>query len=148
MAAYATTAEVQEEFKAIDFTSSTTAVTTTEIDRFLLEAQAEIHTYLATRYTIPITGTEALVVMRTISIWLVKSRIVMIMRQKQVDVKGDQDVGPVSLRKQAIDWLKMLASGKMVLSDAPVIATNHGGMDSYLAGKDFCYDFDRDKRQW
>ena len=145
--AYCVNLEVQSEFKSLDFTASTTAVTTTEIDRFIGEADAEINTYVGTRYTTPITGTEALKVMKMCSVWLVKSRVVNILKQKSVDPKADQDVGP-SDRSRALDLLKKIAAGTVVLSDASPISSNNGGMDSYLAGREFKHDFCRDTKQW
>jgi len=71
--AYTTVAKVQSMFRAIEFAAATgseqteTAVTTEDVDEFILEADAEIDSKLVKFYTVPITGTEALKIVGQIS---------------------------------------------------------------------------------
>jgi hypothetical protein len=71
---YADLSHIQSEFKDVTFDADS-AVTDTEIARFLEEADAEIDMNLCGMYETPITGTTALVIVRMIEIWLVKDRV-------------------------------------------------------------------------
>ena len=51
--AYSTNAQVASEFKSITFSSST-SVTDTEVDRFIVEADEEINYKIGRVYVVPI----------------------------------------------------------------------------------------------
>lgn len=144
--AYCTDDEVSSEFKDIVF-SATSPVTDTEVTEFVSQASAEIDSIISNRYTTPVTGTESLKVLKQICIWLVKARIVGVLRIKNVSDKSDQDVGSLNYRKEALDRLKNIAIGKEILTDAPRSNTT-GGLTSYLKDLDVTYDFQVGVDQW
>jgi hypothetical protein len=142
---YATADQITGEFADVTF-STTTKVTTTDITRFLAEADAEINTRLSSRYAVPITGTEALVLMGMIETWLVKHRVANIMAVKIPVTKAAQG-GETDLRQQALDMLQAMVEGKMSLSDAP-LASSSAGVKSYAADNDLEHTFQRGENQW
>lgn len=144
--AYSTFTEVSSEFKSIVF-SATSPITDTDVTRFITEADAEIDSILGTRFVTPVTGANALILLRWCSISLVKARLIEILRVKNADDKGDQDVGSLSLRKQVLERLYRLAKGTDTLGDAPLISSS-GGLDSFLRSEDVAYTFDVNKQQW
>lgn len=143
---YATTDQVQSEFKDVDFADADAAITTTEVDRFLEEADAEIDINLSAVYQTPITGTQALVVVRMIAIWLTKSRVAEILRVKTGRPESDQD-GEGGTAERARTMLRDLATGKLQLTDA-VSSTSGGGVRSYTAENSIENVFDTTKQQW
>jgi phage gp36-like protein len=142
---YAESSHITAEFADVTFSAST-KVSTDDITRFLAEADAEINTRLCNRYAVPITGTESLVLMRMIEIWLVKHRIMGILKVKTPIAKADQG-GETDLRTQAIEMLKQLSDGELLLSDAPR-ATSEEGVKSYSADEEVDHVFQRGEDQW
>lgn len=65
---YATFQDIQSEFKNLDFTKANQAVTLSEVNKFLQEADAVINSYLGTRYTVPISGTAPVAQSNTLQI--------------------------------------------------------------------------------
>ena len=73
--AYCTEAQVEGEFKSVDFGAST-AVTSDDITRFIEEADAFIDGKIGVRYVVPITGSISLLIIRTIAISLIAAVLV------------------------------------------------------------------------
>lgn len=149
--AYAVVADVQAEFKDIDF-SSTTSVKDTEVTQFLAEAAAEIDSIIGVRYVVPVVSdAAALLNLKTISIWLVKDRLKDILHIKQLDDRLDQDVAPpTSLRQNALAWLNRIAKG-IAYFNAPLVevaGTTGGAMDSYNKDLTVERSFEKDRDDW
>lgn len=144
--AYATVTQVASEFKGITFSAST-AVTDTEVSSFIEQADAMINGYVSARYDTPVSGSASLAILQMICIWLVKSRILSILSVKTPQDKTKQDPDGPSLFKQAIDMLKDIRSGKLVLPDA-TLSGLEGGMTSFLMNEDIDYDFKVDQDTW
>jgi phage gp36-like protein len=145
---YAASADVVGEFKDLTVASSGTAISTDDMTRFLAEADAEINSRLSVKYTTPITGTESLLLMRQIAVWLVKDRIERITEVKTgrpVDAQKGQT--PTSLRSQALELLKSICEGKIKLTDATLASTGDG-VGSYSSENGTEHIFDRDTQQW
>jgi phage gp36-like protein len=141
---YATQSHIEAEFKDVTF-STTTAVTPTDITRFLEEADAEIDSKLSLKYATPITGTNALIIVRLIEIWLVKSRVSEILRVKTGRPESDQEGGDPGER--ARQWLTDLVSEKMRLTDG-TRASSYDGVRSYALENSLEHVFDKDIDQW
>ena len=121
--AYCTTDHVQEEFKDQTFTTST-KVTLADVTRFILESDALINSKLGLKYQTPITGTNALILMRMISVWLTKSRILDIFAVKTGRTETDQDGGTETAAK-ANKLLQDIVDGAVALSDATLLSSDY-----------------------
>jgi hypothetical protein len=142
--AYSDLAQVQAEFKDITFDVNT-PVTPAEVDRFLEEASAYINSRLGLLYQTPVLGTQAAIVLRTIETYLVKSRILSIMKVKAgIGVAEQESDDPGS---QGLRMLDEIISGKLTLTDAQIL-TGAAGVRSYSYENDIPHVFDVTKTQW
>lgn len=144
--AYCTNSDVSSEFKDITF-SGTTVITNTEVDGFIAQADAFIDSYLSTKYEVPITGSISLLVLKTISITLVKARLLSIMSVKTPQDKTKQDPDGPTLRDFAMKMLKDIKSGIIPLVDAIAVSTDDG-LSSFLMNETVSYDFETEKDSW
>jgi phage gp36-like protein len=144
--AYATEAEIESEFKNLTIDTGT-AITTATVATYLAQADAEINSRLGVKYETPITGTESLVLIKMIEIWLVKDRVQKAMKVKTGIEKSSQDLGDADYRKQALDLLADLASGKVALSDA-TLKDSSGGVKSYASSNSVENIFKVGVTQW
>ena len=113
--------------------------------------EAEIDAKLSVRYTTPITGTEAVKLVKKISIDFVAYRVAKILNLKRdipvPDSRVVQELNYSGAYKKSLILLDKLASGKIPLPDAtlnspgPVVA-------SYNADNDITPIFERDTKQW
>ncbi len=145
--AYSTFAQVSSEFKSITF-SATTEVTSTEITRFIEEADAEIDSFVGRKYVVPITQSESLKIMRMLSIWLVADRVREIMQMKDVGIeKLKQGVRAPNSAKRARDMLDKIVDGEIKLSDAS-LSTTHDGVQSFAVEESLEHTFKKGVDQW
>lgn len=146
--AYSTTADVQAEFKSVTFGAGTTP-TSTQVDGFISEADAEINARVGLKYTTPVTGAESLKILKTISVGLVAGRIQRILETKQATPElANQDTQVKDLAKEARSKLKEIVAGTLPLPDATLVSTDGDGVKSsnYSAGVE--HKFERDTDQW
>jgi phage gp36-like protein len=143
--AYATQAQVLAEFKDLTVGAST-PISTSDIAAFIADADAEINSRLSVKYTTPITGSESLIMMKMISVWLIKHRINEILAVKTGTSQTSQE-GSKSYRQMAMDLLNDLASGKAKLTDA-TLATSADGVKSYTYTNSIEHVFDLEIDQW
>ena len=120
---YATQAEMTERFGAVELAQLTdctngTVIDTTVLGRALTDADAEIDSYLATRYSLPLASTP--VVLTRLASDVARYRLF-------------DDAAPTQVRQRyedAISLLKRLASGDVQLAGsaplAPATGTGHG----------------------
>jgi phage gp36-like protein len=145
--AYCTQGHIESEFKDITF-GAATPITDSDVARFIAEADAEIEGVLSQKYVVPVTGTTALIILRQISIMLVKARIQEILQVKtgQSDSEQEATTNPA---KKARDTLDLIQKGKMGLVDA-TIATTGDGVRSYTSENSTTFEptFKRDQEQW
>lgn len=142
--AYAVTSDVASEFKNVEFTAQT-PVTATEVTAFITQADGEINGYVGKVYTIPITGTESLAVMKMISVWLVAHRVSQILQVKTVT--EETETGAKSLREQALELLDKIVKREFVLTDAPLLSST-GGFKSYASDNSLDYSFHKNRDEW
>lgn len=146
--AYCTVTDVASEFKSITF-SSTTPVTDTEVTNFIAMDEAVINGRLGLKYTVPITGTSSLLIMKKISLLLVVGKVKNLMAVKSGEAKADQGGPGDPYIKQAMDMLDMIVNEDIILKDA-VAAAVLGAAKSYLSngGGDYTPKFDVETTQW
>ena len=142
--AYSTNADVQSEFKNLTYTSN--GITSAEVDEFISQEDAYIDGMVGGKYATPITGSESLKIIKTISIYLVANRVKTILAVKTGISKTEQD-SVSSLASIAKEKLKMIREGTLILSDA-TLARASDGVDSFAVSDDIKHVFDRDKDQW
>ena len=124
MANYTTVSKVQAEFKSVTF-ATTTVPTLANVGDYLSDADAEIDCTLSVKYQTPITGTQALILIAMIEVWLVKDRILNVIKVKTGKNSEDQD-GATNYRDKAMKVLNSLAAGTMKLTDATLVNSNDG----------------------
>lgn len=144
--AYCTYTEVSSEFKDITFSAST-AVTDTEVSDFIDQSSSLIEGIIASKYQVPVVGNMSLLVLKMICIWIVKARILSILSVKTPQDKTKQDPDGPTLLQQAMDMLKAIKKGDLVLTDATAASTNDG-MGSFLMNEDITYDFQVGESNW
>lgn len=148
---YATVSDITSEFRELTVTT-TSPITTAEVERFLLEADALIDTKLSNRYTVPIvSGSVSLVLLRKIEIDIVAYRIASILNLKKEVPLPDktilQDLNYTASYKVSMKLLDDLFSGKILLPDA-TIKTDSSGFADYNYANDIGPIFERDTKQW
>ena len=120
--AYCEVTDVQSEFKDITFGTST-KVTSTEVTAWIAQADAKINSYLGAKYEVPITGTEALLVVKNICVELVANRARRVLQVKTGQAETEQDTRGIRTDTQIINELKEIAKGNIPLSDATLNAS-------------------------
>lgn len=143
--AYCTNAQVALEFKGMTFSAST-AVLDTTVDAFIAEADAEINSILSQKYVTPITGAEALLVCRSISIGIVAARIkeILAVKSGKTDVDTETRAGDSATRARAL--LSKIMKGDMNLTDATLIAGST--VSSYNYSNEEEHTFRKGENQW
>lgn len=146
MASYATNAHVASEFKDITF-SGTTKVTSTEVDDFIDQAEAEINARVGKKYEVPLTNASDILIARQIVVWMVSDRVRKIIQVK--DIGGEelkQGVRPPGGRKEAMALLKEIVSGEMEL--ASDLKSSHNGVKSFSVDIEDPNTFERYVDEW
>jgi len=122
--AYCSASNVTNEFKSITFDSNT-PVTSSDIAEFIAQIDAYIDGKLYFRYTTPITGANSLLILKSISTYLVASRVSKILELKTGETDKNQLVIDKN-KKDATNMLKEIFDGSLVLSDATLRSANCG----------------------
>lgn len=116
MTDYCTVDDVKAKFKNLP-TSSTTEITTADIEDFITVHSAYIDGALAGVYVTPVTGTEALKILKQICTLYVAAEVDEINRRGSAE--KDQDLSmPRDYRARADRMLNDIKQGSLVLSDA------------------------------
>jgi phage gp36-like protein len=145
--AYCTYDNIQSEFKDVTFSTTTTAVTQTEVTAFISEVEAEIDGRIGVRYTTPIIGTSSLLIMRMVSIFLTCSRISKILEIKTGEADKDQP-RRVEEAKAAYKIIDDIIAGKLILTDAVLRSSSNGGVRSYNYSNNIEQSIDVTIDQW
>lgn len=143
--AYSTNADVASLFKGLTFSSDTNP-TDTEVDSFITEADQLIDAKVGTRYSTPVTGTNSLIVLKTISKYLVAADVQQILKVKSGGEKANQE-SHRDFRKVAMGLLKDIQEGCLLLSDATARSTGQG-VKSFNVDCDIQHTFKRNTDQW
>lgn len=146
---YCTVADVEVDFKGVDFTASS-LITTATVTQFIVEADALINSYTGARWTVPITAdASSLALMSLFSRTLVAARVRGILSNKQAtNADANQNVREDALTVGSV--MKALADirdGKMQLSGASLLLAN-AGFKSYNQSQGIQPRFKKDTKQW
>ena len=141
--AYCTEAQIEGEFKDIDF-DSTSKVSSDDITRFIAETDALIDSKVGLRYVVPITGATSLLLMRMICIFIIKERVNSIIEVKASEPGKNQETEKVNA---GMKMLEDIVEGKMLLSDSTLIAS-HDGVKGYTYSNDVETVFDVETEMW
>ena len=145
--AYATPSQVQDEFKSVDFTASGVAITTAKVTEWISQAEAYINAKISGRYTVPVTATDAVPLLRMISISIVKCRIEKILSVKAPIDPNKQATDVPDCYKRWDDMLDKIAKGSLPLPGADASSAG-GGWDSELVDQDIETEFDVTEDNW
>lgn len=129
--AYCTEADVLREFKSLVI-SSDTSIKTADVAAWIAEADAEIDARVGLIYATPVTGTNSLLVVRSMSVGLVAGKIREVLRVKSGLKQTEQDNSTDSA-KVARTKLDKIVKREMKLSDASLV-DNDQGLQSYNSG--------------
>lgn len=145
--AYTTLAAVQDEFKSLVFSASSTP-TTTQVTEFIVQEEATLDARISKRYTVPVTaGTGALSIMKRLATLLVKARILDRNEVKTGNQDTDQGAPGDRLRKQVDDMLGGILDGSVNFAGA-TLAEVGGGVVDYNSRNDVTPTFERNTTQW
>lgn len=147
--AYSTLAEIQSEFKNTTF-SSTTNVTDSDVNSFILQADALINSYVSKRYQLPIdTGSEGFQFLKMLSCGIVAERVRAILEVKQATNKdGNQNPRRPLDMKNIMDMLKDIASGKAPLVGCDLVGSSGTGLYSENDANMVEPEFKKGSTQW
>lgn len=112
--AYCDTQDVKAYYLGKDFKFED-YITHSEVETFISQEAAYIDAVIAVKYTLPITHSSDLMLLKMINEKLVVGTIDEIFREKEKGQAGEFD-RPRNPRKEAKEWLKMISEGTMVLS--------------------------------
>lgn len=148
--AYAVFGDIESEFKNLSLATGH-ALVAVEITEFISQEEAVINAMISNRYETPITGTQALKMMKSISIAYVAYRVAKILNLKK-DVPIPKGFVPQQLNEgsafvKARKQLEAIQSGKIVLNDA-VARSAEQGVKSYNSENSISSIWKRDTRQW
>lgn len=148
--AYAVFGDIESEFKNTTFDADS-ALTDTEVTAFIEQEEAVINAVISNRYEIPITGTEAVQVMKSISIAYVAYRVAKILNlKKDLPIPKEmisQTLNEGSVFFKAKKQLEAIQSGKIVLNDAVALSAGQG-VKSYNSENSIGSLWKRDTKQW
>jgi phage gp36-like protein len=146
---YATVADIESEFKSIDFTTG--ALVTSEVTEFLNQTDALIDAYLNQRYVLPITDADSLLILKKIEIDFVAYRVAKILNLKKEiplpDKSVIQDLNNAASFKQSKELLEKIFDGEVILPGATPKASS-GGFSDYNSANSIEPIFERDTKQW
>lgn len=143
--AYSTNSDVRLEFKAMTLNSSTSSILDTTVDGFIAQADALINSKIGLKYVVPVTGAESLKILKTISIYLVADRMAKILQVKTIT--EENQTAEKSLRDIAMEMIKDIIDGILLLSDATLKSSGHG-FNSFAVDNDLDYTFKKATDQW
>ena len=144
--AYTSATAVQSEFKSITFSTST-AVTTADVTEFIAQEEAALDVEAGTVYTTPITGTNALAVMKLMATLMVKARVLDILPVKVGSDGAEQDSGSKALRDRVSAMIERIKSKSILLADATLLQSS-GGVRSYANDNALTQVFKRETQSW
>lgn len=145
--AYCTSDQLAAQFKGGEAFTTSTEPTLAAVQAWIEEADAKINSALAGRYVVPITGTEALLVVRSISLDMVRARVQDFLEVKTGQDNTSQGKGPAGPAETAAKLLKSISEGKMELRDATKADENDGIRSSVLSDETEPY-FTIDEKMW
>lgn len=148
---YCTKDEVKAELKALTTTSTTPIVSDANLDAWISQSDAEIDSRLATKFVVPITGTESLKIVKTISTYIVAERAARkleLMASPPIQTEGKTiiTIGK-GTAKDGRKMIEDIMEGKMVLSDA-TLKSSSMGIRSHNVSCEQEHKYKRNRDQW
>lgn len=148
---YCTYSDVAKEFKSITFSSST-AVTDSQVTAFIAQADAVINAKIGLKYAMPITDTDALTILKMISVGMVADRVRDIVKTQSGDAQTSQQARPRGgATTPASPWamLDSIVKGDMLLGSAALASSADGVKSGMTDGSSSAeLIFDVDETQW
>lgn len=146
---YSVYGDVAAEFKSMTF-SSTSAVTDTQVTEFIAQADAIIDGRIGLKYTLPVTDTAGLKILKAISIAIVSDRVRDIMKVMTGQAETSQQARPrggSTVPAGPYQMLKDIIEGNLKLGNQ-ALASTVDGISSGTIVDDVCPVFDADLVQW
>lgn len=146
--AYSTSSDIQSDFKNITF-STTTLVTSDDVEQFIDEADALIDSYLGMRFQVPVEDDDsALNLLKMFSRTLVADRIKKILEVKQTtNQSANQDIRGAYSTKDVLQQLRDIRDGNLNLSGATSLVSG-GGFYSNNYTNDVTPIFTKNDKAW
>jgi hypothetical protein len=144
--AYSAVSDVQKEFKGLAL-SGTSNPTDTTVTGWISEADAEIDGRIGTRYQTPVTGTNSLLILKTISIGIVAGRLKEFLKVKAPTLETSQNGRDGNPAKDAREKLGLIAAGDLLLSDASEKSTGEG-VSGFTYSNGETATFQKDVESW
>lgn len=145
--AYAGTTDVQSEFKKINFADTDAVVSTSEVTEFIAQEEAALNAEVGTVYVVPITDSGGISLMKRMSVFMVKARVLDLLYVKTGNEKTDQGSGGEAYREIVRDMLDRIRKKELILSGA-ILAGSTGGVSSYSSAHCIDQVFKKDEQQW
>ena len=120
---YCTTYDVEGEFKAVQFTSSS-AVTSAQVTDWIKQETAYINAIISLRYATPVANTyeEAFLILRRICTFRVAERVKNKLEVKTGNNQTDQEVKQANYTRTPNTDLRDIAEGRLLLSGVPLVS--------------------------
>lgn len=146
---YCLPADVQAEFKKLTVDENS-IITDAKLTEWINQAEKEIDGRLTTKYVTPITGTNALAIIKTICVWLVADRVSRILElAAKPPTQGDVKIVKIGTgtAKEARQMLEDIMCGKLDLVDADLRSATKGiKFGTVSCGEPHTYK--KNKDQW
>lgn len=141
MTAYCTVSDIEDRFKALTI-STTSAVNTTKAQALIDQYSAFIDARISKVYSVPVSGIEALKVLKLVCVSFVVAELEPIVSQAVGEKKGRED----TMFKSAREMLSDIESGRLELTDATLRSTDSVSSGNVAGG--VCPVFKKDRTQW
>ncbi len=141
---YCTPSDVTSEFKKLTLNDST--VSTAKVTEWISQADAYIDGKIGLKYEVPITATEALKIVKQISIWLVAGRVKDVLETATGESSTEQ-VSRGDLAKMAKALIQEIIEGKLKLSGA-TLASSSDGVRSFAVDNAEEHTVKKGEDQW
>lgn len=140
---YCTEANIEGWFPGVDF-SANTKLTAAKVAEFITGNSAYIDGRIAAKYTVPITGTASLLVVKKICEYLTIAECNAVL----LAGLGDRGEGnyPIDYNKRALEMLDRIESGELDLPDATAASSDDFYSDNYENDREFTMK--KGTRQW
>lgn len=147
---YCNATDIEGEFKATQFTSSS-AVTSNQVVDWIKQESAYINGMIALRYVTPVASTydEAFLILKRICVYRVAERVKNKLEVKSGISQTDQEVKALNFTRTPNADLKAIVDGDLILKGVPLVSST-GAVSSWCepdCDSSDCHTFDG-SQQW
>lgn len=147
---YCNATDIEGEFKATQFTSSS-AVTSNQVVDWIKQESAYINGMIALRYVTPVASTydEAFLILKRICVYRVAERVKNKLEVKSGISQTDQEVKSLNFTRTPNADLKAIVDGDLILKGVPLVSST-GAVSSWCetdCDSSDCHTFDG-SQQW